>query len=143
MGTMIQKTVTEDEPELKIGKQNVGLRPGFRNVELRMRLLREEMQELEEAVEAKDFAKAIDALGDIDYIASGTGTEWGVDLDPIFDLIHEANMNKFAEGGHQREDGKWMKPPDWVEPDIQGEIDRQTQLWDQLNKWNLTALKSL
>jgi predicted HAD superfamily Cof-like phosphohydrolase len=41
-----------------------------------------------------------------------------VDLEPFFAEVHRANMAKL--GGFRRADGKWMKPPDWTPPDIEG-----------------------
>ncbi len=51
----------------------------------------------------------------------------GLDIRPIWNLIHQANMTKFGPGGYLRDDGKWMKPPDFVAPDseIVNEIRRQ------------------
>lgn len=51
----------------------------------------------------------------------------GIDLMPIWKLIHQANLTKFGPGGYMRQDGKWMKPADFVPPDaeIEKELERQ------------------
>lgn len=53
--------------------------------------------------------------------------EIGIDLMPIWKLIHQANLTKFGPGGYMREDGKWMKPAGFIPPDadIEKELARQ------------------
>jgi hypothetical protein len=50
-----------------------------------------------------------------------------LDILPIWTLIHRANMTKF-EKGYAREDGKWMKPLDFIPPDAAIEAEIQHQL---------------
>ena len=45
-----------------------------------MDLIREEVQELEEAVKQKDYKETMDALGDIVYVCYGMATSMGIDL---------------------------------------------------------------
>ena len=66
-------------------------------MKLRMDLIREEMKELEQAYEEKDFVEMIDALGDILYVVYGFGCTLGVDMDKAFDLIHKSNMSKLCK----------------------------------------------
>lgn len=40
----------------------------------------------------------------------------GLDIKPIWKLIHTANMTKFGDGGYY-EGEKWMKPKNFVSPD--------------------------
>jgi predicted HAD superfamily Cof-like phosphohydrolase len=51
----------------------------------------------------------------------------GVNLDPVFDEVHRANMDKrFPDGTfHRREDGKIIKPPEFVEADVKKVIRKQ------------------
>ena len=53
----------------------------------------------------------------------------GLNIKPIWKLIHKANMTKFSDGGYMREDGKWCKPPNFVPPDdeIREEIKKQRE----------------
>lgn len=73
------------------------------------------------------IAQQFDAFVDAEYYMKNCAAKKGVNLDKIFDLVHEANMNKRFEDGkfHRREDGKVIKPDGWQEPDIVGEIRRQ------------------
>lgn len=55
----------------------------------------------------------------------------GIDLDPIFDIVHKFNMSKRHDDGtfHLREDGKIIKPPNFNEKqlaiNLRNEIQRQ------------------
>ena len=66
-------------------------------VKLRMDLIREEMQELEDAVEQRDRKEVIDALSDILYVVYGMGDCLGINLDHSFDIVHRSNMSKIAD----------------------------------------------
>jgi predicted HAD superfamily Cof-like phosphohydrolase len=70
-----------------------------------------------------DLPAFVDALADLDYVVAGTRLEFGIDGEPIANLVHAANMTKGS--GPLREDGKRMKPPGFVPPDIAGELRRQ------------------
>lgn len=66
------------------------------NVEFAMKLIREEVRELEEAVKNKDYVETVDALADILYVVYGMGTRIGVNLDRAFEIVHENNMSKLC-----------------------------------------------
>jgi predicted HAD superfamily Cof-like phosphohydrolase len=86
------------------------------------------MDELQELAEAKDEAEEVDALLDATYYILNHLAGTGLDIRPIWTMIHNANMSKFGPGGYKREsDGKWCKPPDFVHPDddIRAEVARQ------------------
>ena len=66
---------------------------------------------------------------DAKYYMYDTGARHGMNLDKIFDEVHEANRRKFdfKNGATRREDGKIMKPPGWQPADIDAEVSRQCQ----------------
>lgn len=68
----------------------------------------------------RDIIEAADALGDILYVVYGLALEMGVDLRAVFHEIHASNMTKLGENGRpiRREDGKILKGPDYVKPNI-------------------------
>ena len=68
-----------------------------------------------------------DALADISYVNYGAAAAYGIDMEPIEEIVQTANMAKFEEGSYRRDDGKWMKPPNWEDPapKIAAEIKRQ------------------
>ena len=55
--------------------------PDFSTRELRLELIREEYEELEEAIETKDMVAVADALTDLLYVIYGAGHAFGLDLD--------------------------------------------------------------
>jgi predicted HAD superfamily Cof-like phosphohydrolase len=89
-----------------------------------MHILLGELKELREAPpKGPDFVEAIDGIGDSLYVQFGAAIEFGIDMQPIFDEIHRANMAKV--GGATRADGKTLKPEGWVAPRIAEKIAEQ------------------
>merc|ERR1719230_892998 len=81
-----------------------------KTVNLRLKLIEEEVKELADAMAAKDMVETIDALGDILYVVYGAGGAFGVDLDQAFDLIHKSNMTKLCKTEEEaRETVEWYK----------------------------------
>jgi predicted HAD superfamily Cof-like phosphohydrolase len=64
-----------------------------------------------------------DALGDLDYVVEGSRLAYGIDGRPVAAEIHRSNLSK--RGGYRREDGKWVKGPDYSPADIDGELRKQ------------------
>ena len=91
-------------------------------IKLRMALLREEVDELEEALLNGDLVEILDAVVDIHYIANGTAQEVGVvdKLSDAWDLVHSNNMTKLDENGkvHKNEMGKVIKPDNYKPVDL-------------------------
>lgn len=90
-------------------------------LKLRMDLIREEVQELEQGYNDGDLVAIADALTDILYVVYGMGHSLGIDLDKCFSHIHSSNMSKLDSNGNPiyREDGKVMKGPDYWPPDLE------------------------
>ncbi len=65
-------------------------------IESALKLIREEVSELEEAVKAKDLTETRDALADILYVVYGMAFRLGINADKDFDLVHKSNMTKFC-----------------------------------------------
>ena len=108
----------------------VATKPTFmqkERAEARMNWVKEEVQEFLDADNVIDQA---DALVDAMYFILGSAVEIGVDLEPVFDIVQNANMSKLWADGkpHYREsDGKVAKPEGWQapEPQIEAEIKKQ------------------
>ena len=87
------------------------------------------LEELEEFRKAKSIADQADAMIYLMYFALGTMVEMGVQPGPLFDIVHQANMNKLWPDGkvHYAADGKVIKHPSWrpPEPKLLAEIERQ------------------
>lgn len=69
-----------------------------------------------------DIVEVVDGCADISVVTIGTLVAFGIADRPIIEAVDAANLAKFGPGGHRRADGKWIKPPDWVAPDIAGLI---------------------
>jgi len=74
----------------------------------------------------KDIEGIADGLADLIVVAIGTAQAYGIDLRPVFDEVHAANMRKLD--GPKRADGKQLKPEGWKGPDIRAALDRGENL---------------
>lgn len=66
---------------------------------LRINLLQEELDELKEAIAAKDLVGVADALADLQYVLSGAVLEFGLGskFKELFDEVQRSNMSKVCE----------------------------------------------
>lgn len=97
----------------------VGAQPALPDesvVVLRRRLIDEELAELDQAIADRDVVQVADALADLLYVVYGTAISFGLDIRPVFEEVHRANMAKV--GGGTRDDGKVLKPDGWQPPSI-------------------------
>ena len=87
---------------------------------LRIDLIKEELDELQEAMKNNDLLEVADALTDILYVTYGAGHAFGIDLDKCFDEVQNSNMSKLGENGEPiyNESGKVMKGPNYFKPDL-------------------------
>ena len=103
--------------------QEVKTSPEYPTVDvaaLRFDLIKEEVDELFDALSKKDFVEVADALTDILYVTYGAGHAFGIDLDACFDEVQRSNMSKLGADGKPiyREDGKVLKGPNYFAPDM-------------------------
>jgi len=70
--------------------------PAEKRCKLRVSLLREELQELEDAIADGDLVEIADALCDIQYVLSGAVLEFGMGdkFRTLFDEVQRSNMSK-------------------------------------------------
>ena len=94
--------------------------PNDKIVKLRYELIREELEELNQAIIDKDIKEVADALTDILYVTYGAGTAFGINLDKCFNEVHQSNMSKLGSDGKPiyNEIGKVMKGPNYFKPDL-------------------------
>lgn len=91
-------------------------------VHLRMRLIREEVNEVMEELIAlsntKDPVKArellrklLKELADLRYVTEGAAVTFGLPIDEAYAEVHRSNMSKLGEDGRpvKRDDGKVLK----------------------------------
>jgi len=94
--------------------------PKDKIISLRLDLIREELLELEEAIEKQDIKEVADALTDILYVTYGAGHAFGINLDKCFEEVQNSNMSKLGSDGKPiyNESGKVMKGPDYFKPNL-------------------------
>ncbi|MCB9983094.1 MAG: nucleoside triphosphate pyrophosphohydrolase family protein [Rhodospirillales bacterium] len=103
----------KDAPDISDAKTNA----------LRVNLLAEEIEELQEALAEGNLVEVLDALTDIQYVLDGAYLSFG--LHPVkmaaFEEVQRSNMSKLGEDGKpivREEDGKILKGPNYFKPDI-------------------------
>ena len=99
--------------------------PDAKTVALRVRLIQEEFDELQEAMKAEHLPHIAKELADLLYVVYGTAVACGMDMEPVFREVQRSNMSKV--GGSKRDDGKWIKPPTYSPAQIEPILDRQNK----------------
>ena len=104
-------------------RQEIKNKPSFSTDKinkLRYDLIREELEELKQALNNKDIVEVADALTDILYVTYGAGHAFGINLDKCFDEVQQSNMSKLDEQGKPiyNDAGKVMKGPKYFKPDL-------------------------
>ena len=94
--------------------------PNGKIVQLRSDLIKEELDELNQAIKDKDLNEVADALTDILYVTYGAGHAFGIDLDKCFEEVQSSNMSKLGEDGKPiyNEKGKVIKGPKYFKPNL-------------------------
>ena len=94
--------------------------PNEKVVKLRVDLIKEELDELGQAIKDKDIKEVADALTDILYVTYGAGHAFGIDLDKCFEEVQQSNMSKLGTDGKPiyNDSGKVMKGPNYFKPDL-------------------------
>ena len=108
---------------MKTYGQEVKEKAGFSDAKtnkLRIDLIKEELEELTEAMQDENLLEVADALTDILYVTYGAGHAFGIDLDKCFEEVQNSNMSKLGEDGKPiyNEAGKVMKGPNYFKPDL-------------------------
>ncbi len=126
--------------------------PDYKTRELRVRLLLEEVLEFAEASGVAiatrcgdefcdyfisdltkleftdnntiDLVEVADALADINYVSYGAANQYGLDLEPFEDMVHENNMTKLVDG-YRDENGKFRKGPSYKPVDLKPILEAQ------------------
>ena len=94
--------------------------PSNKITSLRYELIKEELDELKDAIEKKDIKEVADALTDILYVTYGAGHAFGINLDKCFEEVQNSNMSKLGEDGKPiyNDKGKVMKGPNYFKPNL-------------------------
>lgn len=107
--------------------------PDWERIRLRLNLIAEEAIELDDACFDRDLVGIADGIGDLLYVVYGAALEFGIDIHAVFDEIHRSNMSKLGPDGQPiyRDDGKVMKGPGYMRPDIHAVLERQLETLSQ------------
>ena len=108
---------------MKTFGQEVKTKPSFSSDKinkLRIDLIKEELDELQEAMSNNDLLEVADALTDILYVTYGAGHAFGINLDKCFKEVQNSNMSKLGLNGKPiyNDKGKVMKGPSYFKPDL-------------------------
>ena len=108
---------------MKTFGQEVKTKPSFSTDKinkLRLDLIKEELNELTDAMNNKDLLEVADALTDILYVTYGAGHAFGINLDNCFEEVQNSNMSKLDENGKPiyNDHGKVMKGPNYFKPNF-------------------------
>ena len=108
---------------MKTFGQEVKNKPSFSTDKinkLRLDLIKEELNELSDAMKKRDLLEVADALTDILYVTYGAGHAFGINLDKCFEEVQNSNMSKLDKNGKPiyNENGKVMKGPNYFKPDL-------------------------
>lgn len=108
--------------------------PNADRVELRVRLITEEAQELIDGLNTGNLLEVCDGACDLLYVLLGTVLECGLQhkFEEMFDEVQRSNMSKTDANGKAilREDGKVLKSEFFSKPDLLTILE-QTSLTDQ------------
>ena len=100
-------------------KEKAGF-PSEKITSLRFALIKEELDELKDAMDNKDIKEVADALTDILYVTYGAGHAFGINLDKCFKEVQNSNMSKLGLDGKPiyNDKGKVMKGPNYFKPNL-------------------------
>lgn len=95
--------------------------PSNELMEFRLKLIDEEWNELITAATQEDINNIAKELADLLYVAYGMAVTYGIDIDKVFDKVHENNMTKVGPDGKilRRRDGKIIKPENYIPIDLE------------------------
>lgn len=104
--------------------QEVRISPSYelanqKQVDLYLKLIAEEFEELKEGHANKDIVETADAAGDLIWVILGMCNTLGINIAPVWHAIAVSNMSKTVDGKVvKRDDGKILKPDTFFPPDI-------------------------
>lgn len=73
-----------------------------------------------------NMVEVVDGCADLSVVTIGTLSAFGVSDVSVLEEVDNANLRKFGPGSFRRGDGKWIKPPDFVPPNIERVLSLQT-----------------
>jgi len=105
--------------------------PSEANFKMYLSLIKEEFEELQEAVEANDTVEQLDALIDILVVTMGAIRAGGFDGEGAWKEVMDTNFAKIdPDTGkvRKREDGKVLKPEGWQPPQLDKFLPQEVEI---------------
>lgn len=98
-------------------------------IKLCLSLIKEEVQELEDAINDKDMVETRDALADILYVVYGMQYRLGIKADDDFTIVHDSNMSKLCSSEDEA-----IKTVEWYKQEYEnGNKPYDTPIYEKLN----------
>ncbi|HLQ23644.1 MAG TPA: hypothetical protein VK132_10580 [Gemmatimonadales bacterium] len=117
--------MTEEQAKVREYHERFGCtahdRPTWAGAEehrVRVALIEEELAEFRNAGETHDLVEIADSLADLLYVVYGAAVAYGIDLQPVFDEIHAANLSKGEPEVVRRPDGMLLKGAGYRPPQV-------------------------
>lgn len=102
--------------------------------DLYLKLIKEEVNELQTAVDNNDKVEQLDALIDILVVTIGAVHSMGADAEGAWKEVMRTNFAKIDKDTgkvRKREDGKVLKPVGWMPPDLKIHVNKERKLLKQ------------
>jgi predicted HAD superfamily Cof-like phosphohydrolase len=105
----------------KFFPHTIAEKPGVPNdkmMDFRIDLLKEEFNELVDAMRAGDLVGVADACADLKYVILGTEVVYGIPSGEVWDEVHASNMSKDINREGYYTTGKAIKGANYFKPQI-------------------------
>ncbi|MEE9311786.1 MAG: nucleoside triphosphate pyrophosphohydrolase family protein [Planctomycetota bacterium] len=93
--------------------------PDEERLKFRLKLISNELEELNLGITSKSLGDVADALADLLYVIYRMGHELGIQLDAVFEEVHRSNMSKTSKNGVV------MKGKDYFPPTLEKILDNE------------------
>lgn len=119
----LQRSLFEFHQKMNLEVNGYPQIPSKETVALRSTLVSEESKELIEALKEGKLDKIAKELVDLIYVTIGTAISYGINLEPVWKVVHDSNMDK--DPNLKNEQGKVLKPKGWTTPDLKFQMAEQ------------------
>ncbi|MHA8068675.1 hypothetical protein ACS6L2_05270 [Aquirufa ecclesiirivi] len=116
--------------------------PSSDRCQLRVSLLAEELEELQQAIKDQDLVEIADALCDLQYVLSGAVLEFGLG-EKFVDLFNEVQRSNMSKACKSLEEAEKTMEYYFLKDGTEAEIKEEHGLWKVYRKSDNKVLKSI
>lgn len=116
--------------------------PSSDRCQLRVSLLAEELEELQQAIKDQDLVEIADALCDLQYVLSGAVLEFGLG-EKFVDLFNEVQRSNMSKACKSLEEAEKTVEYYFLKDGTEAEIKEELGLWKVYRKSDNKVLKSI